>query len=1197
MKRKSIMKKLFCVILAVAVFAVGIPFTAIAAATTDDVNFVILSDLHYFAESAMGNSEEDKAEFNEMMLMNNATSGIAPEITDAALANVTAKALAGEIDFLLLPGDLTRNAEYSAHVELVAKLRTFEQTTGVPVYVINGNHDINNQRAAYYDGDNLITAKKNPELRAELDTTPEEFEALYKDFGYSSEGGYYSRYKSAAENSEGSLSYAIDLPNDYRLIAIDSQLYSADITDKGLNEQETAGIVTEQHLAWIVEECEKAEADGKTIIGMIHTNSIPHFDTEVDLFDNFVLRDWEKFADAVADAGMHYTVSGHVHMQDVATYVNDNGESLTDVVTTSLLSFPNMYRSVSMSAASNGNITFSYESHDVDEEIPVYLNGIAQPKPFKYQAWAYNFGGANIKTFVTNVVKYQLVYGFGKDVKDAGGLYNYLSETIGIKELIAGLVDNEMLGGVLGEIGNAAAKALIYSLCNQLEKAFLQNPDKTLEILDPMLDKLLGIEVSDYPSTAFKNTLGFGSTGEKGTLGDLASSVLAYHYTNNEDYKNDKFLLNALDRFYNGKNGEVIINTLLDVVLNDLLQDTLLKSIKIDPVSWGINSEMGDLIGSLTGMLDGMLGTNGFPEIGVSDIISVVLLTGIVGNGDKLSNVVYSLLGEYLTDSFYEVIDGEFYRILKDLTHDDNPGYMMDFDGTVAYTGKVAVPLSQNNLRLPSHIAVTLGEDASSDRNISYVTKYSVTNTDIQIVPYSENPDFSKGSTVDADIQTSCEVDTERAYSAINLSFIGIINHKMTVNRHIINIKGLEAGQKYCYRIGDATRGWWSDIGVIDTADNSTEFSFFHMTDPQSVTEMQYENNWALTLDTAFKNHNDAGFILSTGDHVDNGGDFMEWKRMFNSAADTLMNAPLMGASGNHEERGDNALVQNFAYSNLPEQDTTTGVYYSFDYNTAHVAVLNSNDLNDNGGLSDAQIQWLTEDMNTSEKAWKFVALHKAPYSNGSHFDDEDVAAIRAQFATLMPELDIDIVFQGHDHVFMRTDVMNNNAVVETETQTLKYNGLEYVSKISPDGTIYSINGTAGCKHYEPKADSETAGAFPTGETVVSINIPTYSYIQIDGGNLYFDSYAVNGDGSEERIDSFAISKVVTLEDGTIIDGTNNDNIVEEDDGIKDVIDDITDTFRQNPVLSYVTVAGVALVLIAGIVMTTIIIKRRREEV
>ncbi len=1191
--KKNTLKKLFCVILAVAVFAVSIPFTAIAA-TTDDVNFIILSDLHYFAEDSQGTTAQDKAEFNEMMLMNNATSGYAPEILDAALANVTAMALQGKIDFILVPGDLTRNAEKAAHKELVEKFKAFELATGIPIYVINGNHDINNNRAAIYDGENLLNVKKNPEMRDQLDTTPEEFEALYKDFGYSSEGGYYSRYKEIAGNSEGSLSYATDLPNDYRLIAIDSQLYSADNTDAGLNEQETAGKMSDALLEWALDECEQAKKDGKTIIGFTHTNTVPHFDTEVDLFDNFVFRDWEKAADALADAGMHYTVSGHVHMQDVATYVSDNGEEITDITGASILSYPNLFRSVTMSTASNGNIDCTYETHDLDEYVPVFIDGVAQPQPFKYLTWGYNFGGENIKTFVTNVLKYQLTYGFGKDVKDAGGLYYYLEQTIGIKELIGGLVDNETLGGILGGLGEAAIRALLFSLCNQVDRAYLQDPDKTIAILDPMLDKLLAIEVSDYPSVVFKDTLGFYGTGEKGTLGELASSVLAYHYTNNEDPKNDKFLMSALDRFYNGENAEVIVDTLLDVVLNDLLQDTILKDIKIDPVSWGINSEMGDLVASLTSILDGILGTNGFPEIGVSDIISILLLSGLVG-GDKLSDVVYGLLDEYLTESQYDIIDGEFYRIIKDLTHDNNPGYMKDFDGTVSYNGKVAVPLSQDNLRLPSHIAVTFGEDAATSRNISYFTKYSLTDTDIQIVPYSKNPDFSKGTTVKANIDTNCEIDAEREYYAIDLGFIGIITHKMQVNRHTIEITGLEEGTKYCYRVGDADRGWWSDIGVIDTADNTNAFSFFHMTDPQSVTEKQYAENWAVTLDTAFTKHSDADFILNTGDLVDNGNDFVEWKRMFNTAADTLMDTVMMAASGNHEERGDNAQVNNFVYSNLPEQDTTTGVYYSFDYNTAHVAVLNSNDLNDEGGLSDAQIQWLTEDMNASEKAWKFVALHKAPYSNGSHFDDEDVAAIRTQLATLMPELNIDVVFQGHDHVYMRTDVMNNNAVVETETQTLKYNGLEYVSKISPEGTIYSINGTAGSKHYEPKAEEETSGTFPAGETVVSINVPSYSYIQIDGGNLYFDSYAVNGDGSEERIDSFAISKVVTLEDGTIIDGTNG-NATDESNKNDNVIGDITDTFRQNPVFSYVTVAGIALVLIAGVVVTTIIIKRRREE-
>ena len=36
------------------------------------------------------------------------------------------------------------------------------------------------------------------------------------------------------------------------------------------------------------------------------------------------------------------------------------------------------------------------------------------------------------------------------------------------------------------------------------------------------------------------------------------------------------------------------------------------------------------------------------------------------------------------------------------------------------------------------------------------------------------------------------------------------------------------------------------------------------------------------------------------------------------------------------------------------------------------------------------------------EKAWKFVALHKAPYSNGSHFDDEEIASLEKGTVTAM---------------------------------------------------------------------------------------------------------------------------------------------------------------------------------------------------
>lgn len=288
---KRTFKKLFCVILAIAIFAVTIPFTAIAS-TKDTVSFGLLSDVHYFAETAMGNTDEDMKEFNEMMLLNNSTSGLSPALTEAALANLAKMAKEGKIDFLLLPGDLTKNSEYKGHFELAQRLAAFESETGIQAYVINGNHDINNTDAYEYNGEELVDARV---------TTPEDFEEIYKDFGYSSEGGYYSRYKEKAENSEGSLSYAIDLVNDYRLIAIDSQMYSADNTKSGTDEHETSGHISDKLLEWAVNECEKAVKDGKTIIGMTHTNVVPHFDVHADILDQFVLYDWEIAADALAD--------------------------------------------------------------------------------------------------------------------------------------------------------------------------------------------------------------------------------------------------------------------------------------------------------------------------------------------------------------------------------------------------------------------------------------------------------------------------------------------------------------------------------------------------------------------------------------------------------------------------------------------------------------------------------------------------------------------------------------------------------------------------------------------------------------------------------------------------------------------------------------------------------------------------------
>ena len=194
-------------------------------------------------------------------------------------------------------------------------------------------------------------------------------------------------------------------------------------------------------------------------------------------------------------------------------------------------------------------------------------------------------------------------------------------------------------------------------------------------------------------------------------------------------------------------------------------------------------------------------------------------------------------------------------------------------------------------------------------------------------------------------------------------------------------------------------------------------------------------------------------------------------------------------------------------------------------------------------------LKWLKNDASSSDKQWKIVALHKAVYSNGSHFDDNDVIGLRTQLSTLMPELGIDLVLQGHDHVYLRTGAMSGNEVVECDTKTVVANASSYNTKINAKAPVYAIDGCAGVKYYSVKDAAATDEQFPRAEKTADANAPVFSAIQIKGDKLFFDAYKV-ADGKNVKIDSFAISKS-DVENMTSADGLCDVN----GDGIVSVVD------------------------------------------
>ena len=162
--------------------------------------------------------------------------------------------------------------------------------------------------------------------------------------------------------------------------------------------------------------------------------------------------------------------------------------------------------------------------------------------------------------------------------------------------------------------------------------------------------------------------------------------------------------------------------------------------------------------------------------------------------------------------------------------------------------------------------------------------------------------------------------------------------------------------------------------------------------------------------------------------------------------------------------------------------------------------------------------------MTNSDAQWKFVTLHKAVYSQGSHYKDDDVCAIREQLQMLMPQLGIDMVFQGHDHVYMRTGSLVNNAHTAYDTAYLEKDGKVYKTQVQPDGTTYVISGTCGVKTYIQNDVTLTDEYFPRGEKILSVDYPMFTAVRIEDGILYFDAYSVTENGAETA-DSFAIQK------------------------------------------------------------------------
>lgn len=219
------------------------------------------------------------------------------EVVLAHLANL-------DLDFLLLPGDLTQHGEPENHRWLSARLSQLPY----PVYVIAGNHDV-------------------PKLK-----TFDQFTPHYTKFGF----------KSGISNPN-KLYYAYEILPGVRLIGLNSNQFDA--------QENQIGWVDHEQLIWLQKLLN--DRDYELNLVMIHHNVLEHMHDQSKnaLGQRYMLGNNDQLGEILHQGNVKLVFTGHLHVQDIAY---SDRYDFYDITTGSLVSYPHPYRVLNYSSDASG---------------------------------------------------------------------------------------------------------------------------------------------------------------------------------------------------------------------------------------------------------------------------------------------------------------------------------------------------------------------------------------------------------------------------------------------------------------------------------------------------------------------------------------------------------------------------------------------------------------------------------------------------------------------------------------------------------------------------------------------------------------------------------------------------------------------------------------------------------------------------
>lgn len=297
---------------------------------------------------------------------------------------------------------MAKDGEKQSHIDFSAKLKPL-RNKGVKIFVIPGNHDVNIDKPVRYQGNKTFDTES---------TSDKDFKEIYADYGY----------KQAIDHHSESLSYAAELDDSTLLIALDVSSYNPATGRPASN-----GAVSENMKEWIKATIDTYQntQNKKRVIAMMHWGVVEHLPMQSMFLSRYLVNDHQEIASFLADNGINMIFTGHFHSNDISAFTSDQGNTIYDIETGTLSSYPFSYRIVELdqnkAKIETRNISSSPSYPTLVEESKLLLKRLATQQALnmlqsKKKLISENFSKEDLNTLADIAGEMFLLHLYGDEV-------------------------------------------------------------------------------------------------------------------------------------------------------------------------------------------------------------------------------------------------------------------------------------------------------------------------------------------------------------------------------------------------------------------------------------------------------------------------------------------------------------------------------------------------------------------------------------------------------------------------------------------------------------------------------------------------------------------------------------------------------------------------------------------------------------